>query len=395
MIQRAILRDAGALALLGAAGLCVRPQISAIGPLVPTITADLPMTRAAAGLAVGLPIVGMGAFTLAFAFSGRLANLKGRQALGISLLAIATAALMRSASPDETQFLFLTVLMAGAVGVATVVVPKVVQELQPSRTWVGMAIFVLGMQLGATISAFVAVPLSDSLGTWRLSLGLMAVIPTILVAPLLLGRGPSGRVTHELPRMAGRYDVLLIGLFALNAAIYYCLTTWLPHYLSHAQGLSEVVSAAALGWLNVGATLGTVALLLAPVRLRNVGGLMALVAVLALSSTVALAVGLPPEPASILGGLGLGMAFPLLLSLPALAARSDQEVSSLSAVMVGAGYLLAAGSPALMGWVATAAPGLLMASISAMAGIYTVASLVARKSLIRMERNHRARLLLG
>jgi CP family cyanate transporter-like MFS transporter len=59
----------------------------------------------------------------------------------------------------------------------------------------------------------------------------------------------------------------------------------------------------------------------------------------------------------VLLGVGQGAALGLGLVLPVLRGRSAAEVASMTALMMGAGYIVAAGGPALVGAVHDATGG--------------------------------------
>jgi CP family cyanate transporter-like MFS transporter len=157
---------------LVAAALALRPQLTAIGPLLPRIQADLGVGHAAAGLLATVPVLCMGLFGLTAARVLRRVTLK--TAVGGCLAVVTLATLLRAVMLGFAGVLLLTFPFGMAAGVIGALLPAVVKEGFAARLTLATAMFALALTLGGSIGAGCSVPLADATGSWRWSLGLLA-----------------------------------------------------------------------------------------------------------------------------------------------------------------------------------------------------------------------------
>jgi CP family cyanate transporter-like MFS transporter len=146
------------LVALFVAALALRPQLLAIGPLLPTIRADLGIAHAAAGLLGGIPVLCMG--LLAPAGPRLVARLGTRSALALSLAGIALFGLLRSAAPDATTILLATTAIGISVGSAGAIPAIFVKLRSPASPVFGTGSYAGGIVAGSTLAAALAVPLA-------------------------------------------------------------------------------------------------------------------------------------------------------------------------------------------------------------------------------------------
>jgi len=89
------------LAGLLLASIGLRPQLTAVGPLLPQLQEDLGLSHTEAGLLGTIPVLCMGLFALPTPFF--VNRLGTRGVFGWSLAVIAAAGLARAASPDAAR----------------------------------------------------------------------------------------------------------------------------------------------------------------------------------------------------------------------------------------------------------------------------------------------------
>ena len=358
------------LAALFLGALTLRPQLVAIGPLLPQIQHGLGISHSVGGLLGTIPVLCMGAFApLAPYLSRRVGS---RSSIALAVAAIGAFGVLRAEVPNAAGVILLTIPVGIGIGLAGALMPVVVKEHFADRPAFATGVYATGITAGAALSAAIAVPLSHLLAGWRDALVGIAVGSLVLAAAwLLLTRsGPrTERSRARPPRLPFRRGVawVLALVFALNANVFYAVNAWLPDYYvergwdqSRAGLLVSVMSAA-----------GIPAGLVVPWFADRLGARRFY---LAGNSAVMLAglLGIVLLPGggwvwSALLGLGTGALFPLLLTLPLDVADRPAEVGAIGGLMLGAGYLGAAVSPFYLGAVRDAT-GSFTAGLATLAG---------------------------
>lgn len=146
----------------------LRPSITAVGPLIPFIRADMNLSNGLAGFLTTLPLLTFATFSL---FSARMGNRLGKaKAIFIGLLILGTGSVLRvSAGPFALYF--GTALTGIGIVICNVLLIPLVKSRMPSKTGKVMGMFSTGMSLLAAIATAVSVPLAQGLGWgWRGSL---------------------------------------------------------------------------------------------------------------------------------------------------------------------------------------------------------------------------------
>jgi MFS transporter, CP family, cyanate transporter len=344
----------GALVL---AAINLRPALASVGPLLPGIRAELGLSGAQAGLLTTIPSLCFGIFAplaprLAVRFGNERTVLAGLVVIGVATVVRPTGG---------AALLFGGTLLAGvAIAITQAVLPAIVKRRFASRAVLAMGIYALSVNLGALLGASLSVPAALALdGSWRASLALWgAVSPVAIVAWLLVGRrsrpaDPTARPAR-LPWRSGGAWALTFYMAGLSV-IYIVTLTWIAP-LYHGLGLSE---AAAGGVLSVFTASQIASGLVVPVLAHHRGDRRWWLAVtVGAVGLGVLAMAVMPLTAplawSAVAGLGMGGAYPLLLTLFVDRAESPQHSAELTAMGYCGGYLLAAGGPALAGAISDA-----------------------------------------
>lgn len=374
---------------LGAVAL--RPQLLAIGPLLPEIRADLGLTASVAGLITTIPVLCMGVFA---PIGPRVAARVGpRLALATSIGLIVAFGLVRAFAPGVELLLLSTFGIGVGVAIAGAVPSMVVSQHLPGHRAMGTGAYAGGIVTGSAIAAAVAVPLAGD-HDWRRALALISVASLVpLVAWLALVRSDHrARPVHaqalRLP-WGSATAWLLVLAFGLQSILFYGIVAWLPNALVE-DGWTAGDTGLLMGVFN---GLGLITTLGVPLLADRFGSRRDQLVAAALVATIAL-VGLNtmPEltvPWVIVLGLALGAIFPLVLTLPLDVADAPSQVGAVAALMLMGGYLLSSLGPFLLG-AARDATGDFGASLWLLVGIAAVlVALCATLSPWRLRRGVR------
>lgn len=375
----------GVVVALFAASLALRPQILAVGPLLPLIRADLELPAGIAGLLTTIPVLCMGVFApIGPQIAARLGP---RTALAACLAVIAGAGLVRALAPGVPLILLATFVIGIAIGVSGTIPAIVVSQRISHAAVHGTSAYAAGIVAGSTAAAAVAVPLAID-GDWRLSL---ALISAALVVPLvawlaLLRPDPSARKLGaravRLPWRSGT-GWLLVALFGTQSILYYGIVSWLPNALVE-RGWPAATTGTLIALFN---GIGLITTIGVPWAARRLGSRRSQLLLVASGALVGI-IGVVLAPDLSFGwivvlGLSLGAVFPLLLTLPVDVSDSPGEAGSVAALMLLGGYVLASTGPVVLGF-ARDATGNFGASLWLLVGVAVV--LLAMTSLLSPKR---------
>lgn len=323
-----------------------------MGPLFPLIEEDLGVSHAVVGLLGTIPVLCMGVFAPPAAWLfGRVGT---RLAIAVCLGLIAAFGLGRAFAPGAALLIALTFPVGVGMGLAGALIPVAVKERFPDRAGFGTGGYVMGINGGAAIAAVVAVPIAHAAGGWRASLlAFSAVTAGLLVVWLVLTRSePARSVAADRPplpplrRPVGWWLVLLFGTMSVA---FYGLNSWLPDAYVE-EGWSESSAGALVGVLNVVGVVPVVFVSLLSDRLGSRRPYLVGASALFLVALVGFAA-LPDAAWAwvVIGGLGIGSMFPLVMTLPLDAEERPDRVGALVGMMLGFGYALSALAPLVLG----------------------------------------------
>ena len=332
----------------------LRPALASVGPVLTDVRADLGLSGVQASLLTGLPVVCLGVLAAA---APALARRWGMApVVAVALLTVAAALVLRVVAGTTVLFVG-TMLAAGAIAVANVLLPAVIKRDFPNGSGAMMGVYTTAVSGSAAVGAGATVPIGDLLGHgWRGALGawaLPALIALVVWLPFARGHTPppaNAPAGRSLLRDALAWDVTLF--FGLQALSFYAVLAWLPSiYRDH--GYSPATAGLLLsvsGLVQIPVTL-----LLPHFAARAADQRAFAAASCALIAAGLLGVLLAPTTAVylwvILLGLGHGAAFALGLLLFVLRTRVTRDTARLSAMAQTFGYLLAATGPLLVGTV--------------------------------------------
>ena len=349
-------RTTGAVPLRVVAGLFIasvalRPQLLAVGPLLPLIRSDLGLSASLAGLLTTIPVLCMGIFA---PVGPRVAARLGpRTAFAICLGLIVAFGLLRTVVPQYPLVLLATLGIGVAIGIGGAIPSMVVSERVASRPALGTGAYAGGIVAGSTLGAGLAVPLAVN-GNWRLSLLVISLASLASIGAWLFligeerdGQVPRPRATRLPWRSATGW--LLVVVFGLQSILFYGAVAWLPNVFVE-RGWSTIEAGSLVAIFNAVGLATTLGIPLVADRIgerRPQLVFASVVAALAIVGIIAL-----PDFAYgwvVLLGLALGMVYPLVLTLPLDVTDDPGRVGSVAALMLLGGYILSSTGPIALG----------------------------------------------
>jgi MFS transporter, CP family, cyanate transporter len=331
------------------ASLAMRPQILAIGPLLPFIRDDLGLAAGVAGLLTTIPVLCMGLFA---PVGPRLAARFGAgRAFVLCLSTIVGFGLLRAFAPDVPLVLAATLGIGIGIGSAGAIPSMIVSRRLPTRPAMGTGAYAGGIVAGSTLASGLAVPLAVD-EDWRRALLIisLASIGSIVAWIVLVGLGgrPAARRARRLPWRDGTAWLLIV-VFGLQSVLFYGIVSWLPNAMVE-RGWDPAQAGALIAVFNGIGLLTTIGVPLVADRLGPRRGQLIASAV---TSVFGLAgVALAPDLAFLwvtILGLSLGAIFPLVLTLPLDVADDPARVGSVAALMLLGGYILSSFGPVVLG----------------------------------------------
>ncbi|MDR3663797.1 MAG: MFS transporter [Mycobacterium sp.] len=355
--ERAGTRIAGGVLLAAAVvltALNLRPAVTSVAPLLGEMRAALGVSSVWAGILTTLPVL---CFSAAGATAPWLAKRLGLgRTVTLALLVLAAGLAVR---PYGGGYLMLgaTLIAASGIALANVLIPVVIKSSFPARVGLMTGIYTSALQAGGALGAAFTPAVEHSVGGWRPSLAIWAVLA---LAALLLWI-PAARLHHSdwvttAARTTARRSLLRTPL-AWTVTLYmgsqsflaYIMMGWLPQIFID-NGMDKTTAGVMSGVMSL---IGVpVALLISPLAARSTNQSLwnAGLGVLGVSGAIGLIVAPSAAPVLWSALIGVGMsAFSLALTVIALRARTAEDTARLSGMAQGFGYLLASAGPFLFG----------------------------------------------
>jgi len=314
---------------------------------------ELGMSHATSGLLATIPVLCMGLFALPGA---RLAGRWGtRLAVGACLGLIAGGGVLRALAPSAALVLACTAAVGIGMGACGALLPIAVKERFASRPGLGTGVYATGIQVGAVGSALAVVALSAA-GGWRLALAVLSGSAAVVCACWFLLDDEDGA---SPPRAAGARELgevlrttdawALIAAFTLMGMVYYGLVAWLPDAYEE-QGWSPGAAAGLVAALSFAQVPGAMAGAWLGDRATDRRGLLLVAAAaLALGSAGVAALPLLAYGWAALAGLGMGVLFTVILTLPLDLGAHPTRAGAIAGVMLTGGYTTASLAPVVLG----------------------------------------------
>ncbi|MBK7722005.1 MAG: MFS transporter [Austwickia sp.] len=335
--------------------LVLRAPITSVPPALPVLATALGLGPVGAGLVTSLPLICFGVF--AFLTPRLAARYGAERTLWLAVAVLLLGQLVRPFG-GVVPFFAGTLLLGIGIAVGNVIVPAIARARFAHRLAPVMGGYAATINLSGAAGAFATAPLLGLGWTWPWAIGVW-ILPTALalgwwtVGLRVMRRydaaGP-GRVRTppaSLATLAARPLTWAIALvMGLQSLVFYSLVAWIP-LIMIGHGMNTQAGGLAAGLFSVlgmpGSYLG--AWLTRARRPAVAFGLLGVVFV------AGLAMLLHPGLAIAGAGLcGLCQGFTLAAALTFIAhQRHPQDVPAVSTLAQGAGYLLAAAGPVLLG----------------------------------------------
>lgn len=335
--------------------LVLRLAVTSFTPLAAQISEEIGFSSTIVGVFGMIPTAMFAAFGLATPMIGRRLGLERTALLAMLMAGVGMAS--RALMTDTWSLLLLSGVALGGMGIGNVVIPPLVKRYFSDRLALVSSVYIVGVQLGTIVPAFVAVPLADAFG-WRTSLGVWALVGFAAALPwlwvLARGRGVDAGAMppdQHAPGRVWRSPVGwgMAGMFGMTSLVTYSMFTWIPDILTDA-GASPAFGGAMVGLF---ALLGLVSALGAPALCARMENPFPVVLACGACFLIAF-VGLWAAPMSVpilwIVLLGLGPStFPMALTLINLRSRTNAGSAALSGFTQGVGYTAACLGPLLFG----------------------------------------------
>ncbi|MFJ8018547.1 CynX/NimT family MFS transporter [Streptomyces sp. NPDC096339] len=344
------------------AALNLRPAITSLGALFEETREGLGMSGTVAGLITSVPALCFAVFGVT---APRLSRRFGPAAVVCAAMAAVAAGLViRSFASNAAGFLAASALALAGIAVTNVLVPVIVKRWFPEKVGTMTGLYSMALASGTSLAAAATVPLTDALGgSWRTGLLVWAVLAVIAVLPWLPIARTARREERAAAASAGtlraadtgprvvrsRTAWALASYFGLQATGAYITMGWLPQIFRDAGVSASTAGVLLAVTMAVGVPLSFVIPGLAG-RMKNQGAIAVTLGLFGLTGYLGLY--LAPVAGAWAWALLIGVsncAFPLVITLIGLRAKSPAGVVKLSAFAQSAGYLMSIPGPLLIG----------------------------------------------
>jgi|GEM_PF-4217004 len=380
------------------AALTLRIIYTSISPLQLDIQGELGASFSEFGMLSALPQFCAGVFSFALPFLLKRFTPEQIAAMGLGLMCIliATPVLVSSLG-----WLYFVVILVGAgIAFTQPALQAVIKHHFPDRSMQMVALTILCMHMGSSIAAFTTHGFSISLGNWRWSLFLFGLVMLSSAIIWILtfrsdiqqhisaANRPARPVTRHL--YFDKITWLIVLYFVSSGIIYISLLAWLPNFF-YSILPDKQHAANMLGVFVFNQAIAAFVLTLFARdhwnkrQLLYLAGALTLCGVaIALLADTRWAMAFP-----LLCGLGLGISFPVAMTLPHLYGDNPHETATLSMFALGVGSTLCAPFPFLIGWLKDISnnPDILLwvTLVSAMTMILVIPGFKPRQVLVELD----------
>ncbi|MFK0203773.1 CynX/NimT family MFS transporter [Streptomyces lavendulae] len=341
------------------AALNLRPAITSLGALFEETRTGLHMSGTVAGLITSVPALCFAVFGVT---APRLSRRFGPAAVVCAgMAAVAAGLLIRPFADSAAAFLAASALSLAGIALTNVLLPVIVKRWFPDRVGTMTGLYSMALAAGTSLAAAATVPLTSALGgSWRAGLLVWAVLAAAAVLPWLPIAAASRRERAAAPAAAVREDKrpsvvrsrtawALACYFGLQATGAYVTMGWLPQIFRDAGVSASTAGVLLAVTMVMGVPLAFVIPRLAG-RMRHQGPIAVTLSLFGFAGYLGLY--LAPAAGAWAWALLLGIsncAFPLVITMIGLRAKSPAGVVKLSAFAQSTGYLISIPGPLVIG----------------------------------------------
>ena len=331
----------------------LRPAAVSVGPVLEELTTDLAMSPTSAGLLTSLPVLAFASFGAIAPWLARVVGLHRTTLLSLGAVVAGLAA--RARVDHEPAFLVFSMLALGGMATANVLLPSLVKLHFPDRIGFITALYTTALAIGLTSTVTFTVPISEAAGSWRVGVGVWALLALVAALPwlrLVLHDRHLDRTVQPISVaavMRTRLGIAMALLFGFQSMHAYVSFGWFAQLWRDA-GFTPAAAGALVGLL-AGASI-PLSLWLPTLAGRRDDHRSLLWGVMACYPVAYVGLIVAPQSLAVLWALLVGVGattFPLVLTLIGLRARTAAGTAALSGFTQSAGYLLAAVGPFTVG----------------------------------------------
>lgn len=332
----------------------LRAPITSVGPLVGTITADLNLTGAQAGLITTLPLI---AFAFISPLAPKLARKFGTEPTILGALGLIILGLGVRYIPSISTLFLGTIILGCGIAIGNVLIPSIVKQEFQHQSGLVTGIYAVSMNLTGAIASGVSIPLIEKLGwTWNQAFSIwigLAGLALLAWLPQLKNKQKPQKTAIEEANNSIWHSPLAwsVSLFmGIQSFIFYVLVAWLPEMLV-SQGIPSSKSGGMLSLLQLTLLPTTFIIPIIAEKRPNQKSLVVIafslftlgISGLMFSSLAVISL------AIIAIGIAGGIAFSLSMMFFNLRTSTPKEAADLSGMAQSIGYVLAAVGPFLFG----------------------------------------------
>ncbi|MCY0931476.1 MFS transporter [Streptomyces sp. H27-H1] len=341
------------------AALNLRPAITSLGALFEETRTGLGMSGTVAGLITSVPALCFAVFGVT---APRLSRRFGPAAVVCAgMAAVAAGLLIRPFATNAAGFLAASALSLAGIALTNVLLPVIVKRWFPDRVATMTGLYSMALAAGTSLAAATTVPLTEALGgSWRTGLLIWAFLAAAAVLPWLpiaaaarkekaAAGVPAARPDAGPSVVRSRTAWALACYFGLQATGAYITMGWLPQIFRDAGVSASTAGVLLAVTMVMGVPLAFVIPGLAG-RMRNQGPIAVVLGLFGLVGYLGLY--FAPVAGAWAWAVLLGVsncAFPLVITLIGLRAKSPAGVVKLSAFAQSTGYLISIPGPLLIG----------------------------------------------
>lgn len=337
----------------------LRPAITAVGPLISLIQADLQLSHGVAGLLTSLPVI---AFAVISPIVPKLVKRTSNSwALIIGLGLLLLGIILRLITHLTPLFIGTFIIGAG-IAILNVVLPGIIKDKFPEKFGLMTSVYTTTMSLFAALASGLSIPFAVGMKLgWENALAFWA-IPVAVTFLLWLylvkfdkRNATNQHVTNDTYEKTNLWKSSLawqLALFlGLQSFLFYSSIAWLPDILRN-KGVSRETA----GWLlSFTQLIGLPANFFVPIIAERFKSQQKVALGICACSILGFTVLLfstnymPMMIGIIFIGLGLGGTFSLALAFIGMRSKDAEVAAELSGMAQSLGYVFAAVGPLLIG----------------------------------------------
>lgn len=337
----------------------LRAPITAVGPLVSSMKAELPFSGGVFGLLTTIPLI---MFAVLSPFVRRISDRLGAgKTLLYAMAAVLLGVAIRSFAGNAGLFAG-TLLLGTGIAIGNVLVPGIIKARFPERLGLATGAFTISMTSFAAVSAAVSYPLSslpyvgwrNALAVWMLLAALSILVWLPRRSLSIVQQAGCATVEQAVEQSVWRSKLAwwLTVLMGAQSFLFYFFAAWLPSI-----ALFKGLSPQSAGYIAFAFQLMTIpAAFVIPAvatRLKDQRGLISAVSVLYIASLFGLIFAMSTVILTICVmcyGFSTGASFSLCMLFISLRTRAAKRATSVSGMVQSLGFGFGALGPILGGW---------------------------------------------